>query len=655
MSAPTARATATIADNVTTTPIVLDPVAAETPKRARQTLDAAIEHLLSRQAADGHWRGLLATNVTMDAEDIFVRHVVGILDDEHAVPTGRWLRSQQRDDGAWATFHGGPADLSTTLEAYVALRLVGDTPDREHMRAAARVIRSHGGPAHSRVFTRMWLALLGLWDWDDLPAMPPEIMLLPPRMPLNIYSFASWARGTIVPITVVSASRPVAPVGFDLSGLHVSEPPALRPGWRDWDGRFTALDRVLHRYERLLGTRANRPGRWLRERSLRAAERWIIQRQEADGGWGGIQPPWAWSLLALWCRGYPLDHPVMKAGFDGLEGFTVHEDGQRWLEACQSPVWDTCLTAVALGDAGLDPDHPAMVAAGDWLVDREVRVAGDWAVNRDGLEPGGWSFEFANVNYPDIDDTAEVAMALRRTGQAHRDDVEAAIGRAIHWMLGMQSRNGGWGAFDVDNDEPLCNALPFCDFGEVIDPPSADVTAHVVEMFAEEGMAGHPAVRRAIAYLWAEQEPDGSWFGRWGCNHLYGTGAAVPALVKAGADPADPRIRRAVAWLADHQNDDGGWGEDLRSYTDPSWIGRGASTASQTAWALLALLAAGERDSEPVARGVAHLAATQRDDGGWDEDHYTGTGFPGDFSINYHLYRVTFPVMALGRYVRETA
>jgi squalene-hopene/tetraprenyl-beta-curcumene cyclase len=342
----------------------------------------------------------------------------------------------------------------------------------------------------------------------------------------------------------------------------------------------------------------------------------------------------------------------MRAGLDGLDRFTVTEPGTRRLEACQSPVWDTALAAVALADAGLPPHDPALVRAADWLLGEEIRVRGDWTVRRPQLEPGGWAFEFANDNYPDIDDTAEVVLALRRV--AH-PGVDGAVRRAVGWTLGMQSRDGGWAAFDVDNTRRLCTQLPFCDFGEVIDPPSEDVTAHVVEMLAHEGIGDHAAVRRGVRRLWDWQRPDGSWFGRWGANHVYGTGAAVPALVAAGTSPGDPRIARAVAWLERHQNADGGWGEDLRSYREHDNIGRGASTASQTAWALLALLAASGRATQAVERGIAFLVDTQRPDGTWDEPYFTGTGFPSDFYINYHLYRLVFPVTALGRYLRESS
>jgi squalene-hopene/tetraprenyl-beta-curcumene cyclase len=338
----------------------------------------------------------------------------------------------------------------------------------------------------------------------------------------------------------------------------------------------------------------------------------------------------------------------MRKGLDGLEGFTIVEGEVRRLEACQSPVWDTALALIALGDAGLDPGHEAIRRGATWLLGEEIRTRGDWAVRRPRLKPGGWAFEFANDWYPDIDDTAEVVLALRRAPSS--PELEQAVARGVAWTVGMESRAGGWGAFDADNCRELCRRLPFCDFGEVIDPPSVDVTAHVVEMLAREGRADGAAARRGVEYLLREQEEDGSWFGRWGANYVYGTGAAVPALRAAGLPASHASIRRAVAWLERVQNADGGFGEDLRSYDDPAWRGRGASTASQTAWALLALHAAGE-DGDVAGRAIAWLAQTQRRDGGWDEPWYTGTGFPGDFYINYHLYRLVFPVSALGRYV----
>jgi squalene-hopene/tetraprenyl-beta-curcumene cyclase len=607
--------------------------------QASATLERAVDRLLVLQSPDGWWKGELQTNVTMDAEDLLLRHFLGIRTDEETRLAANWIRSQQRQDGTWSNFYGGPGELSTTVESYAALRLAGDPRDAEHMRRAREWIRDHGGLEQTRVFTRLWFSLVGLWSWNDVPVIPPELVYLPRWVPLNLYDFACWARQTIAALAVVSAYRPVRPTGFSLDELRTGGPPGSREVGA-WGPFFHGINRLLHRYER-------RPARSLRERSLARLEHWIVQRQEADGSWGGIQPPWVYSLIALTVRGYPLEHPVIRRGLRGLDDFTIVEGEYRRLEACQSPVWDTALAVIALADAGLPPTHSALMRAGDWLVREEVRRRGDWALRRPHLDPGGWAFEFANETYPDIDDSAEVVMALERTHVADADD---AIARGIRWTMGMASADGGWGAFDADNVRELCRKLPFCDFGEVIDPPSADVTAHVVEMLARVGMANEPATHRGVDWLLRAQEQDGSWFGRWGANYVYGTGAAVPALVEAGLPAGHPAVRRAVRWLEQVQNPDGGWGEDLRSYDDDAWRGHGASTASQTAWALLALHAAEER-GDAAERGLGWLAETQRPDGSWDEPWYTGTGFPGDFYINYHLYRLVFPVTALGRYV----
>ncbi len=617
---------------------------------ASATAKEATEHLLSLQDPAGWWKGELETNVTMDAEDLLLRHFLGIVDPAVAARAAVWIRSRQAADGTWSTFYGGPPDLSTTIEAYVALRLAGDDPAQAHMEAAASWVRTQGGVAASRVFTRIWLAMVGAWDWERLPVLPAEIMFLPPRVPLNIYDFGCWARQTVVALTVVMAHRPARPLPFAIDELIVADRSDTPAG-----GVFGILDRALHRYERLPGWFL--PRRVLRRAALGRAERWMVQRQEADGLWGGIQPPVVYSIIALHLLGYPLDHPVVAAALAGLDGFTIDDERGRRLEACQSPVWDTALAVVALTDADVGTDHPAVRAAADWLTAEEITYRGDWAVRRPHLAPGGWAFEFANDHYPDIDDTAEVVMALRRSG--HGPDAgtpaAAACRRGVEWTMGMRSRGGGWGAFDADNVSRLVAALPFCDFGEVTDPPSADVTAHVLEMLAGEPQVPESFIEDAIAWLGSEQEPDGSWFGRWGVNHVYGTGAVLPALVAAGVPLIDSRIRRAVAWLESHQNADGGWGEDLRSYIDAKWRGRGDSTASQTAWALLALLAAGEHESDAVRRGVAWLIETQTVEGTWDEPQFTGTGFPWDFTINYHLYRLVWPLSALGRYLAATS
>jgi squalene-hopene/tetraprenyl-beta-curcumene cyclase len=657
---------------------------------AHVALRRACEHLLSLQRDAGWWQGELLTNVTMDAEDMLLREFLGVRRPEETERSAAWIRSQQRPDGTWTNFHGGPGELSTTIEAYWALRLAGDDPEQEHMRAAAAFVRSQGGIERARVFTHVWLALFGLWPWEEVPALVPEIVLLPGGAPVSVYDFACWARQTIVALSLVKAHRPVRPLPFGLDELSCGERrPPRRPA--SWRARLLAgLDRALCAYER-------HPLRPLRRLALGRAERWIVRRQEADGSWGGIQPPWVYSLMALHLGGYPLDHPVMRRGLEGIDRFMVEDEddsrgvgappgASRRLEACQSPVWDTALAVVALADAGVPADDPAVLRAARWLLDEEVTFAGDWAVARPGLAPGGWAFEFANVNYPDIDDTAEVVLALQRvaaacghdtagagvsrngahtangsspsaapvgaearSGATLRARIDGAVGRAQRWVQGMQSAGGGWGAFDADNTRSLVRELPFLDFGEVIDEPSADVTAHVVEMLAVLGLLDTPAARDGVRWLIDQQERDGSWFGRWGVNHVYGTGAAVPALIAAGVTPSHECIRRAVRWLCERQNEDGGWGEDPRSYDDPEWVGRGPSTASQTAWALLALHAAGELGSPALERGIEWLVATQREDGTWDEPQYTGTGFPSDYYINYRLYRLVFPIMALGR------
>ena len=651
--------------------------------RVREALARTQARFFQTQRAEGYWLGELESNPTMEAEHVMLARFMGSDEGGRIPRVAEDIRRRQSPDGSWRMYYGAPGDLSTSIECYFALKLAGDAADAPHMARAREFIVAAGGVPKARVFTKIWLALFGQWDWSATPSMPPEMMLLPKWAPLNIHRFASWARATIVPMTIILTLNPTRPPRPE-EGIA-----ELYPGGRAnytlsrWktspfslQGGALLADRLLRLYRRLPFT----PGRKM---ALRAAEDWIIAHQEADGSWGGIQPPWAYSLIALSALGHPLDHPAIAKGMRGFRGeWSVPSDDGAALrvQACLSPVWDTCLAMTGLLDSGVPPDHPAIRRAARWLVDREVRVKGDWAVQRPRLEPSGWAFEFHNDHYPDIDDSAIIVMDLARTrldDEAGEDARKAAMRRAAAWLEGMQSSNGGWAAFDRNNAARYLASIPFADFGELLDPPSADVTAHVLEMCGRLGYGrDHPAVRRGLAYVWREQERDGAWFGRWGVNYIYGTGAVLPALEALGEDMRQPRARKAVEWLLARQNADGGWGETCASYVDPTLRGRGESAASQTSWALIALIAAGETEGEAVRRGVEFLLDRQRVDGEWDEPQFTGCGFPGygpgdrpgerkpsnaqgaelsaAFMIKYHLYRNYFPLWALGRYAERT-
>jgi len=615
-------------------------------------IDRSVKHLLSLQAEDGYWWAELESNATMAAEHLLLEHFLGTTEPEREQGIVRYLLGLQCEDGSWPVYWGGPGDVSISTEAYFALKLAGLDPEREEMRRARAFIRAQGGVAATRIFTKLWLSLFGQFDWEALPAMPPESILMPVSSPLNIYMFASWARATIVAILVVWAYKPVVPIP---DHAHVDElflDPADRRSLRfsrdrkpfTWRNAFLAIDKALRAHERL-------PFKPLRKYALEQCERWIVEHQEADGTWGVIQPPSVYSLIALKAHGYSMDHPVMKKGLNGFLGdFALRRGDTFSVQPCLSPVWDTALAITGLREAGVPADDEAIVQAGRWLLAHEVQSLGDWALTVPGIEPGGFPFEFSNELYPDTDDTAEVLIALRLVDVRGKD---GPFHRSRNWLRAMQSSNGGWGAFDRDNDDEFISRIPFADFGATFDPPTEDVTAHILEAFALDGTpANDEMMGRALDYLWDTQEPDGSWWGRWGVNYLYGLGAALPALVAAGVDPADPRLRKAVRWLEYHQQPDGGWGESCATYEDPSLRGQGPSTASQTAWAILALLAVEPPDHPATVRGIDYLVRTQTENGEWNEPHFTGTGFPRDFMLKYHLYCNYWPLWALGRYRR---
>ncbi len=638
---------------------------------SREALDEAIrrtqDYFLRTQHPSGYWLGDLDSNVCMAAEYLLLTHFLGVGEDGRWRKVANYLRSQQRPDGTWAVYHGGPPDLNATVESYFALKLAGVSSDDPAMARAREWALSAGGVPKARVFTKIWLALFGQWDWRGVPVLPPEMIFLPRWLPLNIYDFAAWARATIVPMLIILSERPTCPVP-DYARIDELFPDGREgtdyslPAPQDsrWGSFFHRADGLLRRIEPYLFggsgfglTAALRPVRSFREAAYRAAEDWIVAHQEADGAWAGIQPPWVYSLLALKVRGYPLDHPVMRRGLEAFEsGWAIEDEETFNPQACLSPVWDTVLAMNTLLDSGVAPDYPALVHAAHWLLGEQVLTGGDWQVGAPGIEPGGWSFEFENDLYPDTDDTAEALIALSRVRLPDERRKDEAVERGRRWLIGMQSANGGWGAFDRDNTRGVVNEIPFCDFGKVTDPPSEDVTAHVIEALALLGEGDSGAVQRGLRYLRREHNPDGSWFGRWGVNYVAGTGSVLPAFKAAGCDMTKRRFQRAANWLTSKQNEDGGWGEDPRSYVDDSWAGRGESTPSQTAWSMAGLQAVDGDGlvADSLERGARWLIEQQEEDGQWLEPQFTSTGFPGDFYLKYDLYRNYWPLLALGRY-----
>jgi len=613
-------------------------------RSTRETLDGAVNWLLSQQSPEGWWSGELETNVTMTAEQVLLFRFLGLPIDDVADGARTHILQNQRDDGSWALYYDGPADVSTTIEAYVALKVLGVGLQHEAMRKALAVIHRLGGVANARVFTKIWLAIFGKYPWNGVPSLPPEIAFFPLWMPFNLYDFACWARGTVAPLTIVVSRKPVRNLGVDVTEIVLpgTEAELHRVRGRGW---LMTVERLQKLYERL-------PWQPFRRAAQRRIAQWVIERQEADGSWGGIQPPWVYSLIALDVMGCDLSHPVMRKGIEGFKRFTIDDGSERtevggWrFLACMSPVWDTAWAMRALALAGFKRDHPAMERATQWILREQIPddAPGDWRMKCDEQRGNGWAFEFDNDAYPDIDDTTIVVLALLEGGDPAQ--VRDSVARARRWTLAMRSSNGAWAAFDRDNTRELLYRMPFSDFGAMIDPPTEDVTAHVLEMLAALGAdASDPYVARGLAYLREAQRSDGSWFGRWGVNFIYGTWCVVSALrsLNAGTD----MIERAAVWLLRVQNPDGGWGESCHSYADESFAGIGRSTASQTGWAVNALQLAGLAQHPATQRGLAYLCEQQRTDGTWDERECTGTGFPRDFYINYHLYRHLFPLMAL--------
>ena len=618
-----------------------------------RSIERSRNYLLSSQNEKGYWVDELEANVTISAELIFFMHFTDRLDSERQQKIVNYLLYMQREDGSWPLFHGGLCDISSTVESYMALKMAGMPADREEMVRARNAIRKNGGIKKTRVFTKIFLAMFGQVSWDVCPAIPAEIILLPNGFFFNIYEISSWSRGTVVPLSVVRSLEPVhsLPAGRDVQELFTENDNDLdfKPSglpFTSWRDTFIYLDRII----KFIGKFPWKP---FRKTALRAVEKWTLEHQEEEGDWAGIQPAMLNSLLALYLMGYSKDHPACVKGMEAVDRFLLEKEDRLWMQACVSPLWDTAICLNALIDSGLPTDHPALIKSAEWILSKQVVKRGDWQIKKPHAEPGGWAFEFYNELYPDTDDTAEILLALNRIDVPNIRWKLNECQRALSWLLHMQSKNGGWGAFDVDNDKEVLNEIPFADHKALLDPPTVDVSSRILWMLSQWGFKReHPQVARALKFVKEGQELDGCWFGRWGVNYVYGTFLAMTGLSAMGEDMSQPFSCKAIQWLEAHQNEDGGWGETCQSYEEPSLRGRGTSTASQTAWALLALVAGGEAKGDAAKRGVEFLMRNQNDQGTWWEDAFTGTGFPVHFFIKYHMYQHFFPLMALARYRR---
>ncbi|MBN1393713.1 MAG: terpene cyclase/mutase family protein [Pirellulales bacterium] len=653
----------------------------------RRAIHQTRQWLLDGQSADGAWCAELEGDTLLESETILLLTFLGSEESELADRLAEYLIEKQLPGGGWAMYPGGQAEISGSVKAYFALKLTGHDPSAEYMRRARAAIMAHGGADAVNSFTRFYLALLGQISYEQCPAVPPELVLLPRWCPVNISAFSAWSRTIVVPLTIISALRPVRRIEprMGIRELFLREPqdwPPLRcPGLREdegmfgWDCFFRTLDRMFKWCQR----RRLLP---LRRRAIMAAEQWMLARFDRSDGLGAIYPPIVWSIVALKCLGYPDDSPQMQYCREELRRLVIDDEssGTSRLQPCRSPVWDTAISVRALAASGVRPENPALREAIQWLLARQIRRRGDWAETVS-AEPGGWCFEYNNDFYPDCDDTAMVLMALQtrfeqpeegrdalppelklatlppdekrenRRRFAEYEDTLAAVDRGLRWLLAMQNGDGGWGAFDRNNNREFLCHVPFADHNAMIDPSTPDLAGRVLEAFGRLGKRlGDPAVDRGVAYIRSAQNADGSWFGRWGVNYIYGTWQALTGLTAVGVPADDPAVAAGANWLLVHQQADGGWGESPDSYEFPHLRGQGPTTASQTAWALMGLMAAGLEHHQAVARGVRYLLNTQNEEGVWNEEEFTGTGFPRVFYLRYHYYPIYFPLLALSQW-----
>jgi squalene-hopene/tetraprenyl-beta-curcumene cyclase len=625
--------------------------------RLASAISRARNYLFSRQAPEGYWCGELEADTTLVSDYIFLHMVLGTVDKVRFEKCARQILRFQNEDGGWPIYNGGPSNISAAVKAYFALKIAGYTPDHPALTKARKWILSQGGVPAVNTFTKLYLCALGQYDYDAVPAIPPEIVLFPNWFWFNIYEISSWSRAILIPLSICYAKKPFKKIPDEMAidelfpdGRHYS---SLRLKWShdkivSWRNTFLVIDRIAHWFERV----HVRP---LRSIALNKAEKWMLERLEKSDGLGAIYPAILNSIIALRCLGYSLDDPQVIRAIDEFEKLGIEEEDTFRMQPCMSPVWDTAYAMFALGESGTGRTEPRMVQAAEWMLKKQIRTKGDWAVKVKNVEPGGWYFEFNNEFYPDVDDSAMVMLALNHVDTTDDRYQSESVKRAIDWVLAMQCRNGGWASFDKDNDRMVFQYVPFADHNAMLDPATVDITGRVLECLAAHGYTMQDkAVQRAIKFIRGEQEADGSWFGRWGVNYIYGTMCVLRGLEAIGMDNHEPMVQQAAEWIRMMQNADGGWGESVGSYDDRNQKGIGESTSSQTAWALLGLMAAGDYTSEGVARGIAYLLQQQAQDGSWFEVPYTGTGFPRVFYLKYTYYYLYFPLMALTKYAKVT-
>jgi squalene-hopene/tetraprenyl-beta-curcumene cyclase len=618
--------------------------------RIEQAIRRSVNWFLSAQTQDGYWWGELEADTTLESDYILYLHILRELESPKTAKLAKYIRDRQLPDGGWNIFYGGPSELNASVKAWVALRLAGDSASSAHLERARARIHELGGLEATNSYVRFYLAMVGAIEWSFVPAIPPELMLLPKWLPVNLYEMSSWTRGIVIPLAVVYAHKPEwrLPIGVTVEALFRN--PGKKPPSLAWDSRVVSWKNIFLALDR--GVKCYDGARWkpFRKMSLALARKWMLERLERSEGLGTIYPAMMNSIVALLAEGGDTSDPLIAREIGFLARYEIEEKDTLRVQPCISPLWDTAIAMVSLEEAGLHSSHPALRSAARWLVDNQILGSGDWQVKNRKAEPGGWAFEFRNDFYPDVDDTAFVLMALSRVEDSNPDRLRSAIRRGLAWLVSMQNADGGWGAFDHENNLQFLNHIPFADHNAMLDPSTADVTARAIECLGHMGWsATHPVIQRALAFLKRDQGFDGSWFGRWGVNYVYGTSGVLRALESIGLASL-PDCGRAADWLRSVQNPDGGFGESVLSYYDPALKGKGKSTASQTAWGLIGMLATAGCDDPATTRAAAWLISHQNENGTWEEDEFTGTGFPQVFYLKYHLYRNSFPLYALARY-----